>query len=57
MDMNGTVIATIALGIGMFLLMREFFCWYWKINTMKEIMEEQRDLLKKLVEQDAKNNS
>jgi len=57
MDMNGTVIATIALGIGIFLLLREFFCWYWKINTMKEIMEEQRDLLKKLVEQDTKNNS
>jgi hypothetical protein len=47
---NGTVIATIALGIGMFLLMREVFCWYWKINAMKEIMEEQRDLLKKLVD-------
>ena len=44
------LIVIIALCIGLFLLLREVFCWYYKINAMKEIMEEQRDLLKKLVD-------
>jgi len=38
--------------IGLFLLLREFFCWYYKINDMKKIMEEQRDLLRRLVEKE-----
>ena len=45
------------ISISLFIILREFFCWYWKINSMKALMEEQRDLLKKLVEKDAKNNS
>ena len=51
------MLGMLAVGIILFLILREFFCWYWKINSIKEIMEEQRDLLKKLVEKDAKNNS
>ena len=42
--------------ISLFIILREFFCWYWKINSMKTLMEEQRDLLKKLLEKDAKSN-
>lgn len=45
------------ISISLFIILREFFCWYWKINSMKALMEEQRDLLKKLVEKDAENNS
>jgi hypothetical protein len=45
-----TYIVSIAIGIGLLLLLREVFCWYYKINAIKEIMEEQRDLLKKLVD-------
>jgi hypothetical protein len=51
------MLGMLVVGIILFLILREFFCWYWKINSIKEIMEEQRDLLKKLVEKDAKNNS
>ena len=47
----------IAVGIFLFIILREFFCWYWKINAMQTIMEEQRDLLKKLVAKEAKGNS
>lgn len=45
------------ISISLFIILREFFCWYWKINSMKALMEEQRELLKKLVEKDAENNS
>ena len=51
------MLGMLAVGIILFLILREFFCWYWKINSIKEIMEEQIDLLKKLLENDAKNNS
>ena len=51
------LIAYLLFAISLFLILREFFCWYWKINSIKEIMEEQRDLLKKIVEKDAKSNS
>ena len=43
-------IVAIAIGVGLFLLLRQFFCWYAKINKRVELMEEQRDLLKKLVD-------
>lgn len=41
----GLVILLIALGI--FLLLRAFLCWYWKIGRRIELMEEQNTLLKK----------
>ena len=49
MDVGGTLFIGV-IGIFVLLLLREVFCWYYKINAIKEIMEEQRDLLKKLVD-------
>ena len=28
-----------------FLVLREFWCWYWKINQMVSLLREVRDLL------------
>ncbi len=28
-----------------FLILREFWCWYWKINQMVRLLREVRDLL------------
>ncbi len=44
------IVWSVIIGIILFFALREVFCWYYKINAMKEIMEEQRDLLKKLVD-------
>ena len=44
------LIAYLFFAISLFLILREFFCWYWKINAMKTIMEEQRDLLKQILD-------
>ena len=41
----GLVILLIALGI--FLLLRAFLCWYWKIGRRIELMEEHNALLKR----------
>jgi hypothetical protein len=30
-----------------FLVLREFWCWYWKINKLISLMQEQNDLLKR----------
>ena len=49
--MEGFIIA-ILVSIGVFLLLREVFCWYYKINDLKKIMEEQRYLLRRLVEKE-----
>lgn len=41
----GLVILLIALGI--FLLLRAFLCWYWKIGRRIELMEEHNALLER----------
>ena len=33
----------------MFLILREIACWYWKINERIALMQEQNELLRKLV--------
>jgi hypothetical protein len=38
----GALVVTIVIFIGIFLLFREFFCWYWKIN---ERIALQKDIL------------
>ena len=38
----GILIAAIII----FLICREFFCWYWKINRIVALMEEQNSLLR-----------
>ena len=30
------------------LLLREVFCWYWKINDIKKTVEEQRNILRNI---------
>ena len=30
------------------LLLREVFCWYWKINDIKKIAEEQKNMLRNI---------
>ena len=50
-----TAVWTIIISIILFFLLREVFCWYYKINDIKKIMEEQRDLLKKIVEKENQN--
>jgi hypothetical protein len=42
----GVVIGLIVL----FLILREFWCWYWKINKRIKLMEEQNELLKGIFE-------
>ena len=39
------IIGIIVFGIILFIILREFFCWYYKINAIKTIMEEQRDIM------------
>ena len=51
------LIAYIFFAISLFLILREFFCWYWKINEIKTIMQEQKILLKKLVDNSMKNKT
>ncbi len=36
---TGGAVITIALFALIFLALREFFCWYWKINQMVAILE------------------
>jgi hypothetical protein len=30
----------------LFLILREFWCWYWKINKRVALLEEQNEMLK-----------
>ncbi|MCL2878897.1 MAG: hypothetical protein FWF29_01510 [Treponema sp.] len=40
------IIIWIILGsILIFLILREFFCWYWKLNKIAALLEEQNILL------------
>ena len=40
-------IAILLLGVGVFLLLREFWCWYWKIDAIVRLLEETVKLLRK----------
>lgn len=44
------LLITIAVLALLFLLLREVFCWYYKINTMVKQNKEQIDLLKKIAD-------
>jgi hypothetical protein len=35
----------IAMGIVLFVLLREFWCWYFKLNKIVNLLEEIRDRL------------
>lgn len=38
-------IVVIAVCVCLFLLLREFFCWYWKINKIVSLLTDIRGLL------------
>jgi hypothetical protein len=50
---SGNAIAYLIIGlivvVGIFLLLREFWCWYWKINKINSQIAEQNQLLKQLL--------
>ena len=50
--MGDIVVIIIGIIVGViivFLICREIVCWYWKINKMVELMEEQNEYLKKYI--------
>ena len=49
MDLTGIIIITIIGVILIFLICRELVCWYWKINKMVELINEQNLLMKQLI--------
>jgi hypothetical protein len=64
MDFIKTMLPFIAIAIGVFLVLREFFCWYWKMNKIVELLEEQnrkletqnRNILKLVKSQNSQKN-
>lgn len=45
----GILIIVLLVTIALFFALREVNCWYWKINKRIELMEEQNEILKKLL--------
>jgi hypothetical protein len=44
---SGILIALLILAV-VFFILREMFCWYWKINRLVDLQEKQNALLEKL---------
>lgn len=36
-----------------FILLREFFLWYWKINSIEKLLKEQNELLQQIKDKDS----
>jgi hypothetical protein len=47
-ELIAIIIGIIIGAIIIFLILREFFCWYWKINRLVALMEEQNYLLSEI---------
>lgn len=45
----GIIIIAVIVFVVIFLILREVNCWYWKINERISLMNEQNDLLRKLI--------
>jgi hypothetical protein len=47
MDMEdvGMIVLILAGAIVVFLLLREFFCWYWKINEIRDLLKSLNEKL------------
>lgn len=45
----GIIIGMVIGAIIIFLITREFWCWYWKINKGVKLLEQQNQLLKQLL--------
>ncbi len=39
------ILSNVIITLVVMILLREFFCWYWKINEMKKLMQEQKNIL------------
>ena len=37
---TGTWIAVVAIIIGLLFALREFYCWYWKINDIRNLLQK-----------------
>jgi hypothetical protein len=48
-EIIGIVIGSLVGVIIIFLICRELVCWYWKINRLVELMEQQNSLLSSLM--------
>ena len=48
-DMWGTIIVIIIVVAFVFLVCRELMCWYYKINKIIELMEEQNNILRRQI--------
>jgi len=48
MEYIGALVIGIIVFIGLFLLLREVNCWYWKINERISLIQEQNQLLRKI---------
>jgi hypothetical protein len=44
-DFGGGILLYAVILLIIFLVAREFFCWYWKINRLVALLTEVRDLL------------
>ena len=53
----GTLIITLVVMVGVFILCRELLCWYWKINTMVKNQDEIIRLLKKIAKEEHSEGS
>jgi hypothetical protein len=42
------IVIGIAITIGIFILLREVLCWYWKINKMIELQQQATMILFKM---------
>jgi endogenous inhibitor of DNA gyrase (YacG/DUF329 family) len=48
---RGALVIALGVCIGIFLILRSLVLWYWKINTVVQLLDKQNALLAKLVEQ------
>lgn len=48
-EIIGSIVVGLVILIVFFLVCREIVCWYWKINITVKLMEEQNQLLRKIV--------
>jgi len=49
MEYIGTLVIGVIIFIALFLLLREVNMWYWKINERITLMQEQNNLLRKMI--------
>jgi len=48
LPLSGIIIGAI-VSFGIFFILREFFCWYWKINQRDSLLERQNEILSQIL--------